>query len=536
MNKTVLFFALAALPNLASPISDDDFFKLLRALRQVDSHTVKSAAADYDESQSQPSQETNGDYLRYADLRGTFGKSLRHFSSGFIDPSAFESLFKAINTGKNSDFNQIQLGTGTVKLTSPQAALSYSLTGNDAWLRAILPAPTFASAETAGEMVELYWTVLTRDTAFNAFSGNPDVISACANLTALSDFNGPRIGGAVTPATYLRGSLPGCLTGPYISQFLYQDLPFGALTVPPTQRVPTAGIVNDFNYTFADWFTVANGGATGNTTTYDIAETFIRNSRDLAEYVHLDTPGQAGLTACLILASYGTQALDPNNPYFNNPTQIGFVTYGISQILEMCRVAAHDALKAAWYHKWLFNLRLRPEEYGFYLDLQLSGGADLGIHPDLTGSPSLPLIQAMYGSYLLPVAYPEGSPSHPSYPSGHATFTAAAVTVLKAFFNEDFIIPNPLEPNLANNALVPYGGPPLTVGGELNKLAANIGIGRDSGGVHYRSDAEQGFLLGEQIAIDILNNEAFLNNEDFPGFSLTKFDGTRVTVGAKKKL
>lgn len=113
---------------------------------------------------------------------------------------------------------------------------------------------------------------------------------------------------------------------------------------------------------------------------------------------------------------------------------------------------------------------------------------------------------------------------------------AAAVTILKAFFNEDFIIPNPVEPNLANNALVPYAGPPLTVGGELNKLAANIGIGRDSGGVHYRSDAEQGFLLGEQVAIDILNNEAFLNNEDFAGFSLTKFDGTRITVGGKKKL
>src|SRR5262249_446464 len=33
----------------------------------------------------------------------------------------------------------------------------------------------------------------------------------------------------------------------------------------------------------------------------------------------------------------------------------------------------------------------------------------------------------------------------------------------------------------------PYTGAALTVGGELNKLASNIALGRDAAGVHYRS-------------------------------------------------
>jgi len=37
--------------------------------------------------------------------------------------------------------------------------------------------------------------------------------------------------------------------------------------------------------------------------------------------------------------------------------------------------------------------------------------------------------------------------------------------------------------------LIPYVGPPLTVGGELNKLATNIGQGRNWAGIHFRSDA-----------------------------------------------
>ncbi len=71
----------------------------------------------------------------------------------------------------------------------------------------------------------------------------------------------------------------------------------------------------------------------------------------------------------------------------------------------------------------------------------------------------------------------------------------------------------------------------ITVNGEINKLASNIGLARDFAGIHWRSDSDAGLLLGEAAAISLLRDQS--NNyagEDFDGFTITKFDGTTVTV------
>jgi hypothetical protein len=82
------------------------------------------------------------------------------------------------------------------------------------------------------------------------------------------------------------------------------------------------------------------------------------------------------------------------------------------------------------------------------------------------------------GTYLLPVLSATGSPFHPSFPAGHAISAGACVAVLKAWFKEDFPIPNPVKPLPDGSGVEPYvvgtDGPPLTVGGELNKLAHNL--------------------------------------------------------------
>ena len=73
-------------------------------------------------------------------------------------------------------------------------------------------------------------------------------------------------------------------------------------------------------------------------------------------------------------------------------------------------------------------------------------------------------------------------------------------------------------------------GPPLTVGGELNKIASNVALGRNIAGVHWRSDATESILLGEQVAIGLLREQRASYNEPFSGFNLTRFDGTSMIV------
>lgn len=104
------------------------------------------------------------------------------------------------------------------------------------------------------------------------------------------------------------------------------------------------------------------------------------------------------------------------------------------------------------------------------------------------------------------------------------------MTILKAFFKESFVIPNPVEANADGTALMTYAGGALTVGGELDKLGANISIGRDTAGVHWRTDGVEGLRLGESVAISMLRDYRNCYNEDFAGFSLTKFDGTTIGV------
>ena len=92
-------------------------------------------------------------------------------------------------------------------------------------------------------------------------------------------------------------------------------------------------------------------------------------------------------------------------------------------------------------------------------------------------------------------------------------------------------VPRRVTPTI--QSLLPYQGTDagqITVGGELNKLAHNIALGRDMAGVHWRSDAEQGLLLGEKVAISVLRDQRHTCNEPFQGFTFTKFDGTTITV------
>ena len=63
----------------------------------------------------------------------------------------------------------------------------------------------------------------------------------------------------------------------------------------------------------------------------------------------------------------------------------------------------------------------------------------------------------------------------------------------------------------------------ITVHGELNKLASNIAIGRNAGGVHYRTDYKASLTLGEEVSISILRELIMYLPEKSTKFHFKRF-------------
>jgi hypothetical protein len=495
------------------------------ANRFMKSYKCRLEAAKLARSKPLVSHIDNGDDALYPNKIGSHTKALPHNQLGEVDPDAYATLTRARETRNPALFDEIKLGLGR-KLTSPQAGLAMDLEGPDSHHVTMPPAPRFASAETAGEAVELYWMALARDVNFSDYGSNPIIARAAQEISTLSDFRGPRVGGQVTPDTIFRLNIAGDLTGPWLSQFLIQDFYFGANFFSQRMRTVNPGI--DYLTRYSDWLDVQNGADPSANIQYDPTPRYIRNLRDLAEWVHIDALYQGYLQACLILLGQGTR-LDPGLPLYNSKAQAGFAQCGGPHILSFVTEVATRALKAVWYQKWFVHHRLRPEEFGGRVHNHLAGAANYPLHPDILRSRAVAETFQKYGSYLLPQAFAEGSPTHSSYGSGHATVAGACVTVLKAFFDETDTIKNPVVPNADGTALVPYDGPPLTVLGELNKVARNVAFGRNGAGIHWRTDALEGMKLGEAVVIGILEEQKLTYNDNVE-MSLTKFDGTKITI------
>jgi hypothetical protein len=471
---------------------------------------------------------TNGDEERHPDGVASFTKGLPHDFRGRVSPSALAQLRQALRSGRREDFEKIRLGK-VKKLVNPQAALAYALEGADPHQFTVPPPPAFEGEDTAAEMAELYWQALVRDVRFDAYGEHPLTAAAAAELSALRGFRGPRQDGSVTAGTLFRGGTAGDLAGPYLSQFLWKDVPYGATLV--AQRIRTAVPGVDYAFTFARWLALQNGDVAGRNLWIPVPR-YICTGRDLSEYVHRDFTYQAFLNACLILLFTTGQPgmLDWGNPYALSENQAGFCTFGEAHVLDLVARVANEALKATWHQKWLVHRRLRPEEFGGRVHLQRSGRGQYSIHADVLGASVLDRVAQARGGFLLPQAYPEGCPLHPAYPAGHAAIAGACATVLKAFFEEAMVLPDPVVPTADGLGLDRYAGGELTVGGELDKLAFNIAMGRNFAGIHWRSDAATGLALGEAVAQAVLADMAGCFNEGPGHLSFTAFDGRLVTL------
>jgi hypothetical protein len=479
---------------------------------------------------------SNLDEDLYPNKIANYSKGLPHNNDGTVVLSAYNALLKALKTGDPENFDAIPMG-GDRRLTNPQSGLAFDLEGPDGHALVQPPAPAFASRELAAEISENYWMALLRDVPYSQYSVNPIANAAAADLSLYgNDFKGPKQSSAVTTATLFRGLTEGDRLGPYLSQFFYQPCNFGAnkLEQKITTAIPGVNYLTDFNI----WLAVQRG-FNQPASLLDPVPRYMRNGRDLGQWVHVDVLFQAYFQAFLVLAGAGAP-FDDGNPYQNNPTQEGFGTFGGPHIATVLCEVSTRALKAVWFQKWFVHRRLRPEVFAARIDRTFNHGAGYPVHAEILNSLASGARLGGFmtpGNALLPVAFPEGSPTHPAYGAGHATVAGACVTILKAWFNESTRLVDiglaPVQPTDDGLNLVPYletDADELTVGGELNKIATNVATGRNTAGVHWRSDATESMKLGEQIAIGILREHKACYNEPFSGFNLTKFDGSQIVV------
>ena len=312
--------------------------------------------------------------------------------------------------------------------------------------------------------------------------------------------------------------------------------------------------------TFAEWLDVQNGATTvlptpansqfgpnifktiGTTTQKDTF--YLYDGRMGCAFVHVDELYQAYFMAALnLLDSLKFATYDPNLPYQSgqatSAAEAGFGTFGNPHVepLSLKSLPARSKPSGIRSGSCIARFARKPTAVWASDEGEYRWCAQLPASPLDAASDALTEVFAQHGTWLLPMSFPEGSPQHPSYGSGHATVAGACATIIKAFFDEDMPLLSAGSPikqaDSSGKTLVDYNGTDasdLTIMTEANKIAGNVGMFRNHAGVHWRSDHVQSILLGEQIAISILQDQKYLYNEPFAGWTFTTFAGDKVVI------
>jgi hypothetical protein len=523
---------------LAAPSATDP---RLKQAFQIRVHTAKREAHI-----PVPPHTTNGDEERYPDKSGTYSKGILQDGIGLVNPTAFRSLRQAIDAGTFEAFENVITG-GPRTQNGPLGGRAFALEGsedvqfgnapspaNQIHQVVVPPAPALASATYGTELVEMYWGSLLRDVAFTDYSINPTAIRAAAELSSMPKYLGPRDStGRVTPDLLFRGTYPGDTVGPYISQLMLIPTFLGAQAIDQKLNSYLAG--QDFMTDAVTYQQVQNGIDTGQNVQIDPVSRYVTSGRDLGTITRQDVLFQEYFLAFLVLSAIGAPR-NPGNPYVNSTKQNGFGTFGGPDIAATLTAVARLALNSVWYQKWWLHLRHRPESGGAIVRQILTGNGhtlDGHVNDNVLNSQAVQASFDKYGDYFLSQAFPEGSPTHPSYPTGHGAVAGACVTALKFFFDGSFVIPNPVVPTNDGQTLLPYTGSDagqITVNGELNKIANNVSFGHGiHAGIHWRTDTSSSIQLGEAVTISALQDRALTYAEPFT-INITKIDGTIATI------
>jgi hypothetical protein len=576
----------------------------LRRRVEAEFQTRKAYSREHLLVSSDTSPHASNDRVTDGAVVGKFGKSLPRDAAGGSETGlpatdAYDRLVQATESGGETvGYRQIpqafEGATGadvpdavdladktdaldSRPLVQPETAWTYLTSGKSTGTLRIAEPPRFDDPEAGAEMVELYWRALTRDVKFRNYDSHGDVQNAAAELDGLDAYAGPGADGTVDTGNVFRGVTPGAATGPYVSQFLLKDRPLGGGVEDQQIEVPPDG--RDYATSVREWLKIQRGVApavddslSGNRLD---GRRYILTGRDMAERVHDDPPFRQVQKAAQVLVFGTSTPLDDGVPYtlkpfdkpvaeassrtvsaFTGQTTLPFNDFGPLYVEKRVLEASEIGQKAAWHKKWNVHRRLRPEEYGGRVEatrdessLDTPTDVDLSARvPDnLLDSEALSETQSRFDTYLLPQAYAEGSPVHPSYPAGHSVVAGAGVTVLKALFDGDYVLPadEKVVPTKDGSDLVTAADlqtkttelpadeqdvdAELTVRGELNKLASNMALGRNRAGIHYRTDGIEGLRLGERAAISYLEDQLSLPRRlpeyDSLELTLETFDG-----------
>ena len=494
---------------------------------------------------------------------GSFHKTLPHDEFGEVDGAAFADLVSRLADG--ADLEGVPRGRpDSAPLVNPLGGLAHSGGGGRALAVALPPPPGVQSLSAAAELTELYWMALARDVSLDHLTASHPLVEAavadlaplCAAAVAERTPGALRLGLDLPvaprgldlrPATLFRCGLLGEDAGPLVSQLMLHDACDGArLTV--RKQVPYRARV-DYLTDHASWLAAQDGappapevraawveqtqalGPSGGTgrPVWRRAGTM----RDLARFEPGELPHRPFAEALAQLVAWGAR-VSAGNPYRGAERRSsGHATLGAAHVASLVAEVAGRALRAAWYAQWQLHLRLRPEAYAGLMHMQrrgLSGATRAYGLPEAVFDTAAGSRVSGRGGWFLPVASPHGAPAHPSYAGAHAAVAGACATVLKAWFDEAQTFEE-----LARGARHPLtgrpvrvvspgldpGGPPdgtggcehssyagdtsrMSVGGELNKLASNVALGRCMAGLHWRTDATRGLRLGERVAVELL--------------------------------
>lgn len=417
-------------------------------------------------------------------------------------------------------------------------------------------APLIDSYQAAADLLELYCMALVRDIPLRTINDSSIPIPILDNIIIprLNDplvknyLNAPVNGsGNITRELLFREGTTGDRVGPYISQFMYYNIQIGQFLFEQNKyiclnKVDLSGtninFGDDFMTNVSSFIPIWNGVLVNTSISQDTR--YITTPRDGALYINRDQVWQMFFfTATALLG----RSVRPG--FFCTPRPGSkFINLGPIDLYDLMLRAAKMAMNASWLWKWK-QMRVRPEEMAYQLNQTLTNPSDpynVSFAPTLTSNTGfgtiLKTVFDICGNYLLPQAYPYGSPCHASYPAGHATYGGALSTILKAFFNCDYYMEawqaSLFSPPGTGLDIAPF--PPgvtgvafLTLEGELNKLASNCAVWRNFAGIHYRSDAEAGLAIGEEAAIITLQDAVKKYTADV-AFVFRRRNGQKVVI------